>query len=332
MADDLNTLASQFSSDKGTEPSTDFIIVGDQILDVAIAEEHTFEAEVTSYPVEDGSSISDNIRIMPIKLSITGIISNHPLPPVADKRAGDPNPADSAYRYLSGLRTKRSIFSVTTSLDTFPNMVITSLSIPRKPGGADYLEFTAQLQEVLIVKTEKTTPTVPTAQPPSNKHKPMKTAEPAGVLVLYNRNATNSQTQQTNHLWWDDNIGGWRYKADTDSKGDWFICRGQPYGVSLKDWTANQSDSHWKKVLQSQRDGIAKNQQIADKLHTTVATPNPYDPIQRRNMIVDGHLWLGSDVHRVSATLVSPSGFEGDLLDRAIFGPPAPIQAWYVPE
>lgn len=321
---DINTLSTQFSLDRGTEPSTDFIIIGDQILDVAVSEEHNFEAEISSFPVESGSEIIDNIRILPLKISITGIVSNAPLPPVAAKRAGDPNPADSAYRYLSGLRTKRMIFPVTTSLDTFPNMVITSLSIPRAPGGADFLQFTCQMQEVLIVKTEKTIPVAPTARtatPPSNKHKPMLDSAPRPIQVLHYNNGSA--------WWWDDNIGGWRLAAEPSSNGIWWAYRGKPYGVPQADWVNNnQGDTHWKKLIQT---ATANTKAANASNQAGVVNVNQYDIFARTNMVRDGHVYSSKDVYVVSAKIVSADDYEDELADRTIFGPPSAPQAWYDP-
>ena len=48
-------------------------------IDAAITEEHTYDSEVTSYPVESGSDITDNVRTLPIEITIEGLVSDNPL-------------------------------------------------------------------------------------------------------------------------------------------------------------------------------------------------------------------------------------------------------------
>lgn len=49
------------------------------VIDAAEFESHTFEAAVTDHPVEEGIAVSDHIRPLPVRLEITGTISNTPI-------------------------------------------------------------------------------------------------------------------------------------------------------------------------------------------------------------------------------------------------------------
>lgn len=53
--------------------------VGSVVFDLILSEEHSLEAEVTQHPVENGATISDHIRNLPRKGSLTGFVTNHPL-------------------------------------------------------------------------------------------------------------------------------------------------------------------------------------------------------------------------------------------------------------
>lgn len=60
-----------------------YYISSDAILhsvefDLLLDEQHSLEAEVTQHTVEDGSTISDHIRLLPRKGSLTGFVTNHP--------------------------------------------------------------------------------------------------------------------------------------------------------------------------------------------------------------------------------------------------------------
>lgn len=56
-----------------------FVRIGRYVLDVALTEDHTFEADITDFPVESSGSVSDNIRPKPVKIRIEGIVSDTPL-------------------------------------------------------------------------------------------------------------------------------------------------------------------------------------------------------------------------------------------------------------
>lgn len=69
----------------GTKLATSYLIfketgyfVDSIRFDLLLDEQHSVEAEVTQHTVEDGSTISDHIRLLPRKGSLTGFISNHP--------------------------------------------------------------------------------------------------------------------------------------------------------------------------------------------------------------------------------------------------------------
>lgn len=47
-------------------------------FDLLLDEQHSLDAEVTQHTVDDGSTISDHIRLMPRKGSLTGFVTNHP--------------------------------------------------------------------------------------------------------------------------------------------------------------------------------------------------------------------------------------------------------------
>ena len=53
--------------------------VGSIVFDLLMSEEHSMEAEVSQHPVENGATVSDHIRNLPRKGSLTGFVTNHPL-------------------------------------------------------------------------------------------------------------------------------------------------------------------------------------------------------------------------------------------------------------
>lgn len=128
-----------------------FVMINDFLIDVALTETHEFEADVTEYPVESGSSISDNIRSKPIMVTMEGLVSNSPLEEIAKYRIAPAEPVADAYAMLLDVRDKREPVTIRTSLGTFENMALQSLSIPRDGSRGDALRFTAKFQQIQTV-------------------------------------------------------------------------------------------------------------------------------------------------------------------------------------
>lgn len=152
--------------------SSSFVRIGRYVLDVSLNEDHRFESDVTSYPVESGGSISDNIRPKPAHISITGIVTDTPLASNAANKpmlVGDPYfpgvdafisdvnaqlntiqflRSEEAYGYLKFIWQSRDTVTVRTSLGTFDNMALTSLVIPRSKETHGALHFTAEFEQI----------------------------------------------------------------------------------------------------------------------------------------------------------------------------------------
>lgn len=136
-------------------------------LDLVETEEHSMTSEITEHPVEDGSDISDNIRIKPRELTLTNaIVSNTPIGTVAtdDTRIlGEtlPPPAMDAYRRLEQIWLARSTVTVVTNLKKYESMALETLTIPQEAKNAGGLVFTAHFKEVRIVRNKRVTMAIP---------------------------------------------------------------------------------------------------------------------------------------------------------------------------
>ena len=159
--------------------------IGALLIDARISENHNRTAQVTDYEIEDGTVISDHIKLDPLSLSITGFISDTPVeffgsrdlglktkeavdalfPSQTLKNQANPeqegvipeadtkNPIDS-WLYLDEVWKKRTPITVITSLQVYKNMIITSLSAPRNAEIGKSLEFNVDLREVRVVRSE----------------------------------------------------------------------------------------------------------------------------------------------------------------------------------
>lgn len=125
-------------------------------VDATMSEDHTFSAEVSSYPIENGSDITDNVRLKPFTLKLDCIITDTPLSGPTDNI-----PTADAYLALQKLMNAKKQVTVQTSLDTFINMVITDISIPRSATNGQSLVFTISFQQVIIIENQRTTVSAP---------------------------------------------------------------------------------------------------------------------------------------------------------------------------
>lgn len=137
--------------------SSTFVRIGRFVLDVSLDESHTFEADVTEFPSETGATLTDNIRPKPIKVSVTGIVSDSPLGSNADNSASiaDLPPGTlsllrsaQAFEYLKSIWESRDVVDIRTSIGTFDNMAMTSFDIPRSKETTGGLKFTASFQQI----------------------------------------------------------------------------------------------------------------------------------------------------------------------------------------
>ena len=163
--------------------------VGLVTLDASVSETHDKQAEVTAHPVELGSDVTDHIRRTPERLKISGVVTNHPLVFLASTRAQSPVSTDVGHVQDRAERADREfrramdageLVEVFTTLRAYRNMAIVGYSVTRDKGRGAVLDFTIELQEVVLVSTERVQ--APTPTDPSNskvKDLGVKAVEPA---------------------------------------------------------------------------------------------------------------------------------------------------------
>lgn len=133
--------------------------IGALELDASVTEGHEGEVEVTEHPVEVGANVSDHARIKPDTLTLEGVISATPFgktPSLDYIRAG--------YEKLLELKDARELLTVVTVLRSYPDMMLTKLSVPRDSTSGDALRFTATFKQVRLATVQKQTSTVRVAR------------------------------------------------------------------------------------------------------------------------------------------------------------------------
>lgn len=204
-----------------TSTAPQFVMIDEYLMDVVLDEVHTYDSIISDYPVESGSTISDNIRIMPISVSMDCLVSNTPIGFIANERDNDDddNPPKSAYEVLTAIRDDKRLVTIKTSLRPYVNMWLKTLTVPRATGRGDELRFTALFAEVQFVVNERTTvkTATPMGTPPKAKGGSPPAADLRGLFGIVNAKelyATGPRAGQVryaqNNYWYDSAIHGWR--------------------------------------------------------------------------------------------------------------------------
>lgn len=126
------------------------VIELDVTLDVNLA--HTMT--VTDFPVEDGTQISDHTQKLPDVVTFRSLISATPLRLISfNPIIGDARPR-AAFELMEELQDSGELVRIVTDVKTYDNMVLTSLTAPRRRDTKNALLFTAIFREIKLVSSQ----------------------------------------------------------------------------------------------------------------------------------------------------------------------------------
>lgn len=126
-------------------------------VDIYPSEEHEVGTDVTSYPVESGASLIDNLVIRPKRLRLSGRTAN--LMP-APGNVVYPGRAADAWQTIIWLMERRERMTVSTILGDYDDMVITRVRAPVDVRTGQSLQFEMELREILAGRVVQTPLTV----------------------------------------------------------------------------------------------------------------------------------------------------------------------------
>lgn len=129
-------------------PST----IGVLELDVLLTEANDLRARATEYAVEEGSPISDHIVVESERLKVSGWIT--PSSVILMTADGRPKLLE-AKSTLRKIMKDRAEITVTTGLDTYPDMVMEQCNIGRSNEG-DHLTIDAEFVKIRKVQLRRT--------------------------------------------------------------------------------------------------------------------------------------------------------------------------------
>lgn len=145
-------------------------------ITVTLKETHNFNQEITTKPVEGGSTIADNIILQPDQITINGFFADDSVvQTILDVVSYGTKYATSSWEdkmaLIQTIRKAREPFDVVTSLGTYKNMFFSgALTFDRDNTNANALFFTATLMNISIIQSRTT------AVPASASKEPLKQA------------------------------------------------------------------------------------------------------------------------------------------------------------
>lgn len=119
--------------------------VGTIQLDAVLAEEHSYSSRITSYPVEDGTIISDHIVNDPDIVTVSGIVSDTPLSILFFS-----NRSITAFNRLIQIHKNREVVRLVTGIKVYEDMALVSLDVPRDLKSGQSLRFNLKFQKIVF--------------------------------------------------------------------------------------------------------------------------------------------------------------------------------------
>jgi hypothetical protein len=130
------------------------------VIDAFMVESYSFTNTVTDIQVEEGSTISDHVVEGQDVVSIQAFIGNAEFI-AADSSDAIPREAGDkmarilkSYKELLRLKRTKEVCTLTTGLDVYEDMIITSFSIDRDVETGANLPFSMEFKRIKIVKSE----------------------------------------------------------------------------------------------------------------------------------------------------------------------------------
>jgi hypothetical protein len=153
------------------------IFVWRKEIDATISEAHSKELDVTEHPVSRGIPVTDNIRPRARKLSCVCFFTDRPgRIDEAVKKLITGETAVEVFEQLEEIADKGWRFTIKTSLRTYENMVIQSMTAPRTNDSANHVELTLTFKEIRKAKSLKVA--LPKRKPKEAQPKKAKGTQP----------------------------------------------------------------------------------------------------------------------------------------------------------
>ena len=140
--------------------------IGGIAIDGFVSETTTRSSTMTSNPVENGLNVSEHIITQPLEYILEGVITDTPfaiagVSGVADSESGIVGKSDDSeetrsqeiYYQLVDLMNNKELLEVHTSLKTYDDLVMETISVIQNKDRSRSIWFTATFKQALLVRT-----------------------------------------------------------------------------------------------------------------------------------------------------------------------------------
>lgn len=125
-------------------------------FDALMGSTESYDANVPEYSVETGFSVSDTIILNPEQLDMTLLVSDRPVT-WASRFGSSGDRVGRVLKQLKELYFKKQLVTVTTSSETYSNMAITSMNIPKTTAMMGAVEVPIKFKKVRVTESKTTT-------------------------------------------------------------------------------------------------------------------------------------------------------------------------------
>jgi len=125
-------------------------------IDLVLNETHVFESAITEHPVESGADITDHIRPLPLKLTLTGMFSDTSLSlldNIERRTDGEPHTI-RAVQFFEELREKKYLVDISNRLKSYTNMAVSSVTFSRGTGSGKSIQMQVNFKEVVFAESQ----------------------------------------------------------------------------------------------------------------------------------------------------------------------------------
>lgn len=124
--------------------------VGDVTLDAALQVCETLSADVTDHPIETGGFVTDHTIERPTVLKVDGIFTETPM-----DGSDSPGAPTSSIDLLRAAKKTREPCIVTDEVNSYENMVLEALEIPRDGTTGYAIKFSATFKETRFADSQQ---------------------------------------------------------------------------------------------------------------------------------------------------------------------------------
>ena len=122
-------------------------------VDVSPTQDHDLENEITAFPVEDGTIVSDHITILPNVVELDLTFSDTPISHFDPTLQFDSAEGRSRalFRQLQDIKNGKVRCTLITGLQSYRNMFIMKIGVPRRSGEGKKVTCLTTFKELIIV-------------------------------------------------------------------------------------------------------------------------------------------------------------------------------------